>query len=118
MNTIQTVCAVFLLILFFVWLFYKPVWSMFDHTGWNAGAIPNRNATVKDMKSERVKYLRNGAKFKTVVTFSDGFWYMTHKTNRKNGFMKYTISVDRELKLQILEKAVAAHREAVVKVAS
>ena len=91
---------------------------MFDHKGWNDGAVPDVNATVKDVKSERVKYSRNDAKFKTVVTFSDGFWYMTHKTNRKNGFMKYTISVDQELRRQIVEKAIAAHKEAVEKVQS
>ena len=90
----------------------KAIWSCFNHTSWEKEAIPDPNAIVTGVNSRQVKYVKNGAKFKTTVTFSDGFTFVTHKTNRENHFGSYTISVNR---MEIAEMAKAAHAEAVSK---
>ena len=91
----------------------KIVWSYFDHYGWKAGAHPSKNATITGFSSEEVIYAKNAAKFKTTVTFSDGFYFITHKTNREQHFLKYRISIDASLKAKILSKAMEKHKAAV-----
>lgn len=108
-------------ILVVLWLCYALFWNIqvfieesFDHWGWNDGARPDANATIIGFDSETVKNRKNRAKLKTTVTFSDGFWFYTHETNRKNGVFSYTISVDEELAKTIIKRAIAAHKDAVV----
>lgn len=90
----------------------KSIRSMFNQTSWKENALPDPQAIIVDVNSQQVKYAKNDAKFKTTVTFSDGFVFTTHKTNRVNHFGSYTISVDRK---QIAELAKAAHAKAVEK---
>lgn len=67
------------------------------------------------MMSSPVQYTKNNAKYCTVVRFSDGYVYESHKTNRDNGFMNYTISVDGALRAEIAREAIAKHKKAVMK---
>lgn len=90
----------------------KAIWSCFAHTSWDKDANPDPDAIIVDINSQQVKYVKNGAKFKTTVVFSDGFTYVTHKTNRENHFGSYTISVNRK---EIAEAAKLAHAKAVEK---
>lgn len=98
-------------LIFFGWV--RPIWWMFDHWGWSTCSKPDSNAQPNDFTSERVKYVKNDAKFKTTVTFTDGFYFITHKTSRMDYFMSYTISLPPELKAEILNKAIAKHAAAV-----
>ena len=93
----------------------RSIYWLFDHTGWQSDAVPDLNATITDISSKEVKYVKNGAKFKTTVTFSDGFYFITHKTNRDQHFMTYTISVDDSLKSEIVSRAMEAHNKAATK---
>ena len=87
-------------------------WSA-DHSGWDEGAAPDPDAQIVDVKSEKVKYSKNNAKYKTTVKFSDGFYYVTHKTNQEDHMGKYTISMDSFLEEEIMDSAKAAHQRAV-----
>ena len=93
----------------------RSIWWSFDHSGWYSNARPDRDATITSCNSEKVKYEKNGAKFKTTVEFSDGFYYITHKTNREQHVFTYNISIDSALKSEILTKAMDKHKTAVEK---
>ncbi len=86
-----------------------------DHGKWYKNSNPDPKAVVSHTYSDPVKYVKNGAKYKTTVEFSDGFYFVTHRTNRNNHFMRYDISVDKELYQEIIRDAVDAHRLAVEK---
>ena len=88
-------------------------WSA-DHHGWEDGSAPDPEAKIVDVKSEKVKYSKNNAKYKTTVKFSDGFYYITHKTNREEHVGgKYKIYMDSLLEEEITESAKAAHDRAI-----
>lgn len=91
----------------------RSIWSVFDHSGWKSDSKPDPNAQIIDISSKRVKYSKNGAKYKTTISFSDGFYYITHKTNREQNLLAYKISIDNNLMAEILESAISDHRIAV-----
>lgn len=107
-----------LMVLFLVFCVYnivKEISTYKDHGKWEKGATPDPNAKIINTQVEQVKYVKNGAKYKTEITFSDGYHFISHKTNVKTGFGHYTISVDQELAEKIKEKAIASHEKAVAK---
>lgn len=114
MQTISTLLLIALLALP-LYSLWKSFYSLFDHCEWDPGALPDPNAKIISFSSEQVQYSKNGAKYKTTVKFSDGFYFITHKTKRENSFLSYRISIDEHLKKEILECAIDAHTEAVQK---
>ena len=98
-----------------IYFLCKDVSSFFNHSGWNAISNPSSDATIIDVKSEEVQYAKNNAKYKTTVTFSDGFYFVTHETNRENSFFSYKITVDKFLMSRIIDNAKRAHEKAVIK---
>ena len=104
-----------LAILFIGALAFRDLWWHFDHSGWKKGSVPDVNATVLDCSSKKVQYASNHAKFKTTVLFSDGFYFITHKTNRTQHFMTYTISLGPTLRAEIIKIAEEKHKNAVEK---
>ncbi len=107
--------GLFLLFLLFFAVFGRAIYSLFDHTEWDEDSEPDLNAKITDVYSEKVQYVKNGMKYKTTVTFSDGFNFITHKTNREDYIFTYQISMDEELKKEIISKAVRSHKKAVEK---
>ena len=102
--------------LVFGWIIFsmvRSVYYLFDHTKWEEFSAPNLNAKIIDIHTEKVIYVKNGAKFKTIISFSDGFHFITHKTNRENSFLTYHINIDESLMNEIVEKAISAHEKAV-----
>ena len=97
--------------------FIRSIYWKFDHKGWKENSRPDPNARIIDVSREEVMYEKNGAKYKTTVRFSDGFYYITHKTHRENHFLSYTISVDKELSDEIIETAIEAHKKELIKLA-
>jgi hypothetical protein len=72
------------------------------------------NATIVGIRSEN----DNWGKFKhirTIVTFSDGSEYHTHKTRQEPSFGGYRMIVDTEVIEEIAEKAVIAHHKKAAK---
>ena len=110
MDFIAIIALVFVLI-FALRAFYH----LFDHTKQEPYTKLDPLAEIVDIQTEKVEYSKNGAKYKTTVFFSDGFQFITHKTNRKEGFFTYQISIDDSLRKEIIESAIAAHNQAVEK---
>lgn len=108
-----------LLILFSIYGFvivgkniFMSMYSRFDHSFLPSTRL-KRDAKIVDMSSEPVIYEKNNAKYKTKVTFSDGFVFTTYKTNwESESFFKYRISIDNELAIEIMQRALAAHEKA------
>ncbi len=117
METIQIIAWISLIFIggCIAIIFGAAFLSMFDHKKWSKNSVPSLDATIVDIKTEKIKYLKNGAKYKTTVLFSDGFSFITHKTNREDELFSYTISVGGELLKQIIRKAEATHEKAVRK---
>ena len=90
----------------------KAIWNCFDHSKVEHNATLRQEAKIVNVHSEKVQYVKNGMKYKTTVTFSDGFEFITHKTNREDNIFTYEISVDTE---QIIENAMKAHGRALKK---
>lgn len=88
--------------------------SLFDHSKWSKNSDPRLDARIVDVKTDIVQYVKNGAKYKTTVRFSDGFIFTTHETNREDDFFSYRISISADLSKQIIANAVAAHEKAVL----
>lgn len=99
------VCAVALLSYPFIYIPGRSIWCAFDHTKKGKYAILDKNAQIINMYSQKVQWTKNGAKFKTTVCFSDGFTFITHKTDREDGFFQYKISVDNGKILRLANKA-------------
>ena len=93
----------------------RALYHLFDHCGWNENANPNAMAEILKISSEKVQYVKNGKKYKTTVLFSDGFYFITHRTNREDYFLSYKISVDESLMEEIITKACKMHNKAVNK---
>ena len=91
------------------------VYTWSNHYGWEENSNPNKNANIQNISSERVQYSRNGAKLKTKITFSDGFYFITYKTDRDDGVLTYKIYLSKELKEKIISSAIEQHNLAVDK---
>lgn len=94
---------------------YKSIYTWTDHYGWEDNSSPDKNAKIQNITSERVQYTRNGAKLKTKITFSDGFYFITYKTDRDDGVISYKIYLSDELKEKIISSAIEKHNLSVDK---
>ena len=101
-----------IIVAIFIWVIHKEIWSLFDHSEVLSYEL-QPDAEIVHIKTERVQYTRNNAKFKTTVYFSDGFSFVSHKTDREDGFFRYRISVGPELRERIISKAIIAHNRAI-----
>ena len=113
MYNFLLVLIVVLVLIRIVYCISMEIYTHFDHKKWMKDAHPNKDADIADVKTEEVQYLKNGAKYKTVITFTDGFRFTTYATKRKEGFFRYRISIDKELGDEILWNAKNYHRTAV-----
>ena len=73
--------------------------------------------TVSNISSEEVKFGKTMAEYKTTVTFTDGFEYVTNKTKYDKGpvVASYKYYIDEELREEIIKDAIAAHDKAYAK---
>ena len=101
-----------IIVAYYAYRIAKAVWNCFDHSKVPKNALLRQDAKIVDVSSEKVQYVKNGAKYKTTVSFSDGFVFITHKTNREDNLFTYQISVDTD---EILESAIKAHDRAIKK---
>ncbi len=87
-------------------------WIHSSHDNWSGKGNLDKNAKVADIKTTRY----NKYKFKTAVSFTDGFQYTSFYTNSfVSGFNRTTIQVTPEMKVKIVAKAVGKHTELVEK---
>ncbi|MBR4316939.1 MAG: hypothetical protein IKP65_08275 [Alphaproteobacteria bacterium] len=117
MDTLILCCVIPILLLAFGSCIYNTIgeiYTLSDHYGWNEFSHPNKMAKIKNITSQKVKYTKNKAKLKTIVNFSDGFYFITYKTNRKSEFLGYSIFISNKLKKYIIHLAIQKHKIAVV----
>lgn len=93
----------------------KDFWSLFDHSFLPKGAKLVPDAIIVNFCPQKVQYTKNGAKYRTTVSFSDGFEFITCKTDRADGFLSYEIFISQELAESIMKKAIKAHDRALAK---
>ena len=107
-------CILFIIVLLVLsgFLLYREIYTFFNHKRWSENAVPCEVAEIIDWNTEKVRYIKNDAKFKTTVMFSDGFIYVTFKTQRKDSLFQYRISVDSE---EIAQDAMEAHATELIK---
>lgn len=88
---------------------YGTIHSSHDHYSKNADL--KKDAQIVDMATKQY----NKYKFETTVQFSDGFKYVSYLTKKEDYGFKYRISVGKEEKIKIAEKAIAKHAELIEK---
>ncbi len=108
----MAILLLFIIIIFVVVTLNKSVSSNFDQTRKEPYTKLQPDATIVNVEVEQVQYVKNSAKFKTTVYFSDGFVFITHKTDRDDNFFTYKISISPELRKEIIQNAIEAHDRA------
>ena len=97
---------------------YKSIYAWTDHYGWKEDSNPDKNAKIQNITSEKVQYGSSStyAKLKTKITFSDGFYFITHKTDYEHlGAITYRVYLSDELKEKIISSAIEKHNLSVDK---
>lgn len=102
-----------ILMAFFAFPIVAHLLCKIDRYGWEKPCAPDMNATIVGTKTEEVQYIKNGARYRTVIAFSDGFYFITHKTKVDERFWTYRISIDKELATDIILLAMEKHEKAV-----
>jgi hypothetical protein len=74
---------------------YSSIHIAHDHWAPKSGQTLDANAVITDVSYKKSSLTD---RFKTTVTFSDGFAYSSYKTKTKLGFLKKTFSVTEEIK--------------------
>lgn len=92
-----------------------PFWSKIFYSD-NKTITPKksklkRDATIVDISKDIVGP-KNDRRFRICVLFSDGYEYVSYKTNRTDGFVSYTISLSEEDKQSIIQCAQSGHLRA------
>lgn len=95
-------------------LIYYTYYFRFPHCYYEYLSFISSDAKIVDIQHTKEKWGRERF-IKTVVKFSDGFEYHTHRTFNEPGFLYTTIYVNDEVRKEIVLKAVKAHNRLVVK---
>lgn len=90
---------------------YDWIYNAFSHTNKRSCKNLRPDAEIANVKEYTVGG-KNDKKIRTVVTFDDGFEYVSHKTDRENHLMSYRIQVTEATRKKILEDAMQAHQKA------
>lgn len=84
------------------------IYTCFDHWSPRDASSLNANAKVIDFSQKRF----NKYKFKSTVTFDDGFEYVSFKTKSSpSGLNRTTIYTTQEMNMDIVEKAIQKHTQ-------
>ena len=94
------------------YLFFK-ISTSGDRVVYKDNIYLKTDATIDDVKIKMVG-LKGDHKYRTVVTFSDGFEFISHDTKREDRFMGYAISVTENEEKEIIKKAIDAHNGALL----
>ena len=90
---------------------YSWIYNAFSHTNKKSCKNLRPDAKITNVKRDTVGS-KNNKKIRTVVTFDDGFEYVSHKTDRDDSFFSYRIQVTEATRKEILEDAMEAHQKA------
>lgn len=96
----------------FLGLVARAIYWSFDHRSWHKNAMPCAEAGISDIDVKKIYLGKNNNKYKTVVSFYDGFAFSTARTQREQHLLSYTISVNQK---EIAQYAETAHASAIAK---
>lgn len=104
------ICILFIVFLIVIIFLYRCFTSGDRITSSSTDNL-RRNAKIIDIRQKTVG-LKGDYKFRTIVTFDDGFEFIAHDTERDNHLLYYTISVSSDMKNEIIARATEAHNRA------
>ena len=90
---------------------YSWIYNAFSHTNKKSCKNLRCDAKIVNVKRDTVGS-KNDKKIRSVVTFDDGFEYVSHKTDSENHLMSYRIQVTESTAKEILADAIKAHQKA------
>ena len=115
-STGRIVLSIVLLILFVGGAIFLYVRKHSDRGYWeDKSKTPHLNASVVKVKTDKDHLGKNDTRYRTNVTFSDGYVFTTVRTKVQNHAFSYTISMDSKLMGEILQIADRHHTAAVIK---
>jgi len=82
---------------------------------WDPSAQPSAGAELVKVETKKDIHTFLFSHFRTEVTFSDGYRFVSYETNKMSIGVEKKFSVNQQLQLQIAKQAVAAHEKAVQK---
>ena len=89
---------------------YKSIYSWFDHYGWEEDSIPNKKAKIQKIDSKVVRWGKS-SKLKTKISFSDGFYFITYKTDYEYiDVLLWKLYISETTKKNIIDLAIKKHK--------
>lgn len=104
------ICILFIVFLIVIIFLYR-CFSSGDRITSSSTDNLRRNAKIIDIRQKTVG-LKGDYKFRTIVTFDDGFEFIAHDTERDNHLLYYTIAVSSDMKNEIIARSTEAHNRA------
>lgn len=106
------VCILILVFMVGIYLIVK-ISSTGDREVYSKDTELRTDAEIIDI-SNKIVVMKGEHKFRTVVTFDDGFKFVSHDTDREDQFLGYKISVTEKTNEFIIKKAINAHNCALI----
>ena len=107
-------CAIIILIpaILLTWKSLKEsIYNSKEHVDYVAENL-SPDAEIINVETEKVGS-KTDTVYRTTVLFDDGFSYISHKTNSDFLIFGYRIYITPELKMEIIEDAIEAHKKAI-----
>ena len=89
----------------------ESIYNSKDHVSYTACRLKD-DAKIISTNTERVGR-KTDTVYRTTILFDDGFCYISHKTNSDDLIFGYRVYVSPELKMEIIEDAIEAHKKAI-----
>lgn len=93
-------------------IIYKDWYDSTDHVSCSDQNALRPEARIIDVQREQVG-TKGHRRWRTTVSFDDGFQYISHETQVEEFIFSYKISVTDKQNEEILIKAVVAHQKAI-----
>lgn len=92
------------------WVIYTDWYASRSHYYYDNIATLREDVKISYVNRESVG-TRGRRRWRTTVLFTDGFKYVSHKTDIQNHFASYTISISVNTNDEILQDALMAHHK-------
>ena len=104
---------IFLIIIILTYTIYTSIYNSCSHIKGDPKFL-KEDAKIIDIKTKIVGP-KQSSKLRTIVIFNDGFKYISHRTNREDHLLHYTLSITENQKKAIISEAKIAHGETLKK---
>ena len=96
-------------------IIYKDIYNSTSHVIYDGSSILKEDATIIDAE-RKVVGTKGHRRLRTTLYFSDGFVFISHKTDVENLFFVYKISTTSEIDKEIINDAFTAHSKMILKI--